>query len=208
MAKKYWIYKGQKIPAKKYYPETKKTPDQLFRGLLRKTSRVNRRLRAIKIEFGSLGWAGESLKNKTELNLIRAWTSKGIRVRKDMTPEQMRAVSKAMDNFLKSKTSSVKGIRETMKKQQKSIEQNLKNQGFEITPQESNTLYKFFEDKDFNYLTRFIPPSDIYALLEDAKENNDTVDQFIARMEKYIFIGEDEDMRIALEGIYNKYVRS
>lgn len=208
MAKKYWIYKGQKIPVKKYYPETKKTSEQLYRQLVRKTGQANKRIRAIKIEFGSLGWAGENLKNKTELNLIKAWTSKGIRVRKDMTMDQMKAVSKALDNFLKSKTSSVKGIRETMKKQQQGLRQTLQEQDIEITATESQTLYKFFEDKDFNYLTRFIPPSDLYALLQDAKENNDTEDQFVKRIEQYIIIGEDEDMRNSLRNIYNKYVRS
>ena len=208
MSKKYWIYKGQKIPVKKYYPETKKTSEQLYRQLVRKVGQANKRLRSIKNEFGSLGWAGENLKNKTEMNLIRAWSSKGIRVKKDMTLEQMKAISKALDNFLESKTSTVKGIKATMKKQQQGLKQTLQEQDIEITPTESQTLYKFFEDKDFNYITRFIGASDLYALLQDAKENADTEDQFIKRIEQYIFIGEDEDMRDSLRSMYNKYVRS
>ena len=208
MAKKYWIYKGKKIPAKKYYPETKKTSEQLYRELIRKTGQANKRIKAIKYEFGSLGWAGESLKNKTDNVLINAWRTKGIRVNKDMTREQMKATLKALDNFLSSKTSTVKGIKQTMKKQQQGIEETLEQQGIDITASESKTLYKFFEDKDFNNITRFIGASDLFALLEDAKESNDSKENFIKRIEQYIIIGEDDDLRISLESIYNKYVRS
>lgn len=209
MAKKYWTYKGEKIPVKKYYSkDSKKNADKLFNELVRKTGQANKRLRAIRNEFGKIGWAGENLKQKTEMSLISSWTSRGIRVRRSMTPHQMKATLKAIDNFLQSKTSSVKGIRQTIKRQQQGLQKTLSNEDITITTKESQTLYKFFEDKDFNYITRYIGASDLFVLLEDAKDNNDTINQFLSRIENYIFVGEDEDMRNALESIYNKYVRS
>lgn len=208
MAKKYWIYKGEKIPVKKYYPDSKKNAEQLFNELVRKTGQANKRLRAIRNEFGNIGWAGENLKQKTEMSLVSSWTSRGIKVKRSMTPQQMKATLKAIENFLNSKTSSVKGIRQTIKRQQLGLQQTLSNFDIGITTKESQTLYKFFEDKDFNYVTRFISPSDLFVLVQDAKEQNDNLNSWIDRVENYIVLGEDEEVRNALESMYNKYVRS
>lgn len=209
MAKRYWTYKGEKIPVKKYYPkDSKKNAEQLFNELVRKTGQANKRLRAIRNEFGKIGWSGENLKQKTEMSLISSWTSRGIRVRRSMTPQQMKATLKAIENFLNSKTSSVRGIRQTIKRQQQGLQKTLSNEDITISTKESQTLYKFFEDKDFNYITRYIGASDLFVLLEDAKDNNDNINQFLSRIENYILVGEDEDMRNSLESIYNRYVRS
>ena len=208
MAKKYWIYKGQKIPVKKYNPQTKKTSDTLYRELIRKTGQANKRLRSIRNEFGTLGWAGNKLKEKTEINLLNAWRSKGIKVNKNMSEQQQRAILKAIDNFLQSKTSTIKGIKSTMKKTQQSIRQELSNEDINLSVEESQTLYSFFGDKDFNYITSYIPASDLFALLEDSKESNDSFNSFVDRIENYIVVGNDDDMIKALESIYNKYVRS
>lgn len=203
MAKKYWTYKGKRLPVKKYYPPTKKTSEQQYRELVRKVGQANKRLRAIKNEFGTLGWAGETLKNKTEMNLIKAWTSRGIRVNKKMSEEQQKAVLKAINNFLKSRTSSVSGIKKTIKSQQEALKVNL-----DISTDESKTLYKFFEDKDFNYVTNYIDASSLFVLLEDSKEEQHSENDFIKRIENYILVGEDENVRNALKRIYNNYVRS
>ena len=208
MAKKYWVYKGEKIYKNRYNPKTKKTSDALYRDAIRKTGQANKRLRSIINEFGTLGWAGQKLKEKTEINLIDAWRSKGIKVNKSMSDKQLKAVIKAIDNFLQSKTSNVKGIRETMRKQQESIRLSLSNENINLTKDESKTLYSFFNDSDFLNLTNFIPASDLFALLEDSKENNDNENQFIKRIENYIVVGEDEDVKNQLIRIYNKYVRS
>lgn len=201
MAKKYWMYKGKKIPVKKYHPKTEKTSDQLYRELVRKTGQVNRRIAAIKREYGILGWAANKLKEKTEISLINAWRSKGIKVNKNMSEMQMKAVLKNLNNFLNSKTSTVKGIKQVMKKQQENLQTT-----FEVTPEESQTLYTFFSDRDFNYITQYISASDLFLLLQDAKEQGDNESDWLERVSNYIDIGQDEDLKRALISIYNKYV--
>lgn len=208
MAKKYWVYKGEKIYKNRYNPKTKKTADALYREAIRKTGQANKRLRAIKNEFGTLGWAGIKLKEKTEFHLVDAWRSKGIKINKSMSEKQLKAIIKAIDNFLKSKTSNVKGIKQTIKKSQESLRKTLSLEDVNITVEESKTLYKFFEDNDYIYITNYIQASDFNALLQDAKESNDNENQFIKRIEDYAINGIDEDMKRALLNIYNKYVRS
>lgn len=208
MAKKYWTYKGKRIPIKKYYPPTKKTSEQQYRELIRKVGQANKRLRAIKNEFGTIGWAGETLKDKTEMNLIKAWTSKGIRVNKNMSEEQQKAVLKSINNFLKSKTSTIKGIKRVQREQIESLRVTFSRDDVELTTEESKALYKRFEDRDYTTVTRFIKPSDLNVLIDVAKEHNDTFNQFMRRVDSYITGIIDEDLRISLRAIYEKYVRS
>lgn len=208
MAKKYWTYKGEKIPVKRYNPKTKKTADALYREAIRKTGQANKRLRDIKNEFGTLGWAGKKLKEKVDISVLDAWRSKGVKVSKSMSEKQLKAVIKAIDDFLQSKTSNVKGIKQTIKKSQDSLRKTLSTEDINVTAEESKTLYSFFEDTDFNTLVNYLGASETFALIQDAKESNDNSDEFISRIERYIMIGEDEDMKQSLENIYNKYVRS
>ena len=205
MAQKYWTYKGNKLPVKKTRNVSEKNSEKLFRELVRKTGQANKRLREIRREFGSLGWAGSKLKEKTEFYLVNTWRSKGIKVSKSLSEQQMKATLRALNDFLKSETSSVKGIKKVMRKQQTSLRQAFSTDK-EITIDESKTMYTFFEDNDFNYITQFIPASDLFILLMDAKENKDNENQFLNRVENYIVIGEDDDLKEALLNIYSRWI--
>lgn len=211
MAKKYWIYKGKKMPVKKYYPETKKTSDQLYNELIRKVGQANKRLRAIKREYGTLGWAGESLKEKTTFYLVdtfRARGKNGIKVNKNMSNERLRSTLKAINNFLQSKTSSIKGIEQTKKRQIEGLQKAFSTEEVELTTEESKALYKRFENKDYNYILSYLTASELNALIDDSKEHNDSLEQFMKRSENYITGVVDIQLKQALESIYYKYVRS
>lgn len=207
MAKKYWTYKGKKIPVKKYKPQTEKTNDQLYKELVRKVGQANKRLREIRREFGTLGWAGSKLKEKTEFNLVNTWrSSKGIKVSKSLSEQQMLATLNEINKFLKSKTSTVKGIKQTMKKQQETLRNTFKQFDIDINPEESQNLYKMFDDKDFSILYQYIDPSELYVIVLDAKDNGDTEAQFIKRIESYGVDGQDVELRQAILNLYYRWV--
>ena len=211
MAKKYWIYKGQKIPVKKkYYPKTEKSNEQLYNELVRKVGQANKRIREIRREFGSLGWAGNKLKEKTEFNLVDTWRgSKGIKVSKSMSEEQLQATLTQINKFLKSKTSTVKGIKQVMTKQQKSLRKTFKQYGIEITPEESQTLWSLFDDPDYSWIYQYLEPSELEACIQDAKDHGDTVEQFIKRLIEYGVPAEemqDVDKRNSVIKLYERWV--
>lgn len=206
MAQKYWIYKGEKIPVKRKKYTSEKNSEKLYRELVRKTGQANKRLREIRREFGSLGWAGSKLKEKTEFKLVNTWRSKGVKVSKSLSETQMKATLKALNNFLSSKTSTVKGIKRTIKKQQNTLRKTFSNDFREMTVEESKTMYKFFEDEDFNYVTKFLPSDELINLLMDSKDADDTRGAFLKRVESYINIGEDDDLKDALLMLYYRWV--
>ena len=210
MAKKYWIYKGQKIPVNKYRPSSYnvKTGDELYREVIRKTKQANRRLRNIKREMGTLGWAGNILKNKTQMHLVDTWSSRGVRIKKDTSEKQLRATLRALKNFLGSKTSTVKGIKETIKKQQEGLRRTLSTDEIDISTEESKIIYSFFGDKDFDYITDRVYYRDLLANMQDAREQNDSKEQFIKRLENYNISGNDRVMKEAIGRIYDKFIKA
>ena len=207
MAKKYWMYKGKKMPVKKYNPKTKQTSEQLYNQLIRKVGQANRRLSKIKKEIGTIGWAGNILKNKTDMHLVSTWTTKGIRIRKNTTEKQMKATLRAIDDFLASKTSTVKGIRQTIKLQQEGIRRAFSKSDAIISNEESKVIYSFFGDKDFDYVTEKVNYKDVFIHMQNAKDTNKDKDTFIAGIEKYIEIGNDQNMRDALTRLYDKFIK-
>ena len=209
MAKKYWIYKGQKIPVKKYKPKTEKDNEKLFNELVRKVGQANKRLREIRREFGSLGWAGSKLKEKTEFNLVNTWRStKGIKVSKSMSEQQMQATLRAINSFLSSQTSSVKGIKRVMKKQQQTLRTKFSSPTKEITKEESETLYSMYDDNDFKTITSRIGASaeDIFTLMVEAKEDNWSKDKFIQEIEYLMNHSADKDLKEKITSLYNKCI--
>lgn len=206
MAKKYWTYKGKKIPVKKYYPPTKKTSEQQYRELVRKVGQANKRLRAIKNEFGTLGWAGEILKDKTAFHMVDGWRgSRGVKINKKMTKEQQKAVLKSINNFLKSKTSTIKGFKRAQRLQIESLRVTFSKDDVELTNKEAKALYDRFENKDYDTITQYIKASDLNVLLDKTRTEHDTYKQFMTRTKSYIGKIVDEDVRTALKNVYKRY---
>ena len=189
---------------------TKHTSDSEYRALIRMVGQANRRLKEVKGQLGSYGWAGEKLKSRLNRAVLKnvSLTSKGVRIKPSMKKSERNAVMQALSNFLTSRTSTVKGVKSVMKRQQEGIRRALMTDNKNITMEESRVLYSFFGDRDFSYTTSYIDESELFALMEDSKEHNDSKQQFVNRILNYITSGQDEDMKRALGNIYDKYVRT
>lgn len=209
MAKqKYFYFKGVKTPISKPKKLTNKTETQLLNELIRKTGQVNKRLKAIRNEYGSISWAGSKLKSKVKIPLIDVWRGNRIKVNRNMSVKQMKATIKAMDEFLKSKTSTVKGIKQTKQKTINTFKETLSMEDINLSTKDAESLYNLFGNKDYNLITNYIDASEFNALLDDAKTMDDSKNEFIERISNYILIGQDEDLINSLSNIYDKYILS
>lgn len=209
MAKKYWTFKGQKIPVKKTSINKKITANTEFNKVIRLTGRVNKRINDINIQYGKESWATKNLISRLSVKGIDVVRGGKIKIPKNLSPQKLKLVESALNKFLNMKTSSVKGIKDTIKRQQKNIQISLSDEELQITNKEAETLYSFFEDRDFGMITQIlnIDPSDLWNILAQAKERNASESSFIKMIEQYTINGVDEDMKIALSNIYNKYVQ-
>ena len=87
--------------------------------------------------------------------------------------DELLEINKLTENFLKSKTSTLSGIEEV----EKGIKENIsaKLDEFDMTPSEVDSLYTFYEDKDFIALRKYLDPSELQALMMEVKEFRDNL---------------------------------
>lgn len=132
-------------------------------------------------------------------------TTNRITLRGNESYQELIALDKSTRNFLNSKTSTITGIKEV----EQNIKQNIANKldEFDLTKDEVETLYNFYEDEDFNYIRKYIDPSELWVFMERAREENMEVQDWLKDIEDYIgsdAFGRDEDLRDKLINLYNK----
>lgn len=198
------LERGVDINKGKYNPKTKRFERK---GSYYITNKNGKRTKVKTVDirrYPSGTWATKKLNDR-----ISDYLHDGeIKINKDMSIQELRLINKAVNNFLSSKTSTIKGIMEI----EKQTKQNISNivtdfDEDELTNDEVNTLYDFFNDPDFQDVTQYIPPSDLYILLMDSKRNNDSPEAFLRKIEMYIdkdSLYSDSDMKDKLIRIYNK----
>lgn len=183
----------------------KESKEDVLNDLRLLVKRANQRILRIERKYGKDKWAIKNLKARLDISLLNAWTETGrVRANKSMSLEQLKAIRKATNTFLKSKTSQVKEIKKIIKEQQK---RDKENWDFEPDEEEEEMLYNIRSDRDFNILTGVVPQSILYDYIVNyAVPNKPSLDTFMEDIEEIGNFIADEDLRNSMINLYNKYV--
>lgn len=180
-----------------------------FEKLKRKVSRANKAIERIEKQYGEDSWGVNRLYNKLDNELVKGITKTGkIRLNKNMTDIQLRAIEKATENFLgNKKTSTLTGIKGTIKEVKSTLKATYGDMGNKLTNKEVNKLYDLVADKDKRIITEQLGASDVWATMVEAKElgmnKNEFVDLMSRRTQADI---NDVDTLEFLDDIYNSYM--
>ena len=168
---------------------------------------ANRRLKGLNNAGYRGTWASKKLINRIDTKTLKAWDKTGkIKVNKNLTSTQLKAIQKATEQFLASKTSRIKGIEETKKATINSIKETLSEENRErVTEEDAEFYYDMLGDDDFDYFADKIGASTLWQLIDEAIEMNDTEDSWLNRLGNYITLN-DLDIRDRAIRLYNKYV--
>lgn len=171
--------------------------EKLYKELSTQVRRTNAMLQRLRGHFGDdPGWAATRLLNKLSIDVLNAVTEKGyVKYNKNLSNRQMKAILKATDSFLKSKTSTVKGVQENMEK----IKSGFK-EGFEITSKEAGLLYEFFSTDDYRLSNEV--KYELAKMAVEVHEKGGEYDDYIQLAEDYIEIGNDEDIKLLLWHVF------
>lgn len=201
------LEKGIDINKGRYNPKTKRFERVGTVTITnKKGKKINLKTKKI-VRFKSGTWASKKLYEKVGDYI----TNNQISVPPKANRTQLISLNKAMRNFLDSKTSTVSGIREIERQQKDNISNILGDfDSDEISNDEIETLYDFFEDKDFNNVTKEknIMPSDMWITLTTAKEEKWTNEKYLKNIYNYNpdLDMNDLDLKESLISIYNKYM--
>ena len=199
------LERGIDINKGRYNPKTKRFERVGSQTIINKAGKRVRIKTVKRVKYPTGSWASKKLNDR-----ISKFITKGkINISGGIKTTDLKLVNKALKNFLGSKTSTISGILEVEKQTKLNIANLVDDfDSEELTNEEVNTLYDFFKDSDFQDVTQYIPPSDLYVLLVDAKQNGYSDTDFMDRIGMYIdkdSLYADSDMKDKLTRIYNKF---
>ena len=124
----------------------------------------------------------------------------------NINQSQTRYYQKVFDTFLKSHTSSPIGIRDVQSKTAEKLKQSLSElTDSDINDQDIEDFYNLVQDEDFRSIADKIGDSDVYILVNEARERNLKETGFAKLLQQYMTLNTQEIRDSALN-LYNKFV--
>lgn len=171
--------------------------------------KANKAIARIEKQYGESSWGVNRLYSKIDNDLVKGVTKTGkIRLNKNMSDIQLRAIEKATENFLTNKkTSTLTGIKSTIKEVKSSLKATYGDMGNKLTNKEVNKLYDLVEDKDKRIITEQLGASEVWATMIETKERGLSENEFIELIDKRTDADiKDLDTLEFLNDIYNSYM--
>ena len=132
----------------------------------------------------------------------------GLKLDLGLNNTDLTAIIKATGQFLKSATSTPKGINIVAEKTKKSMYETLKIKNKKITKQDIEDYYNMLGDRDFDYFNDKVGASSMWAAIEEAVERESTETQFLKLLNDMDIINvmTDQDAKARAIRLYEKYV--
>lgn len=112
---------------------------------------------------------------------------------------------KKFGEFIKSATSSILGLRRARGAAEKKLKKTLGGLiDRKVTNEDIDEFYELLEDEDFKYIADKIGDSDVYVLVEKAKEKNMTKEDFVKQFEQFMSTNNAE-FQIKARRLFNKF---
>lgn len=204
-AKKLGIYKQKKFDS------------SLYRNVQAQVNEVNKRLRNLKREGEYGSWASKKLFNRLDDSAMKVlkYNRKGkdkqvlqIKLNKNLTNTNLINIQKSTSQFLKSKTSTIRGIESTKKKTIESIRKTLNERdGAKVTDEDAKFYYELLDNNDFREYVDKIGASSMWNLIDTSIEKLDNQKDWIERLNMYAMTMNDKDMRNRAKNLYKKYIK-
>ena len=117
------------------------------------------------------------------------------------------------------KTSTISGIREAEQNIKKGLRERAGQKGVDITDDDIEDFYELLgDDEKFKGFTDLVGDSNIWAVIREANESHDTINDFAERLNTFarFYEGEsntvfddlpDSDTKEEIERLYNKYIK-
>lgn len=145
----------------------------------------------------------------TDKNILysRKRRNKLIISTKGLTQSELRLYQKQMESFLKSKTSTVSGIKQARANVIDKVRKSLSGMtDLELTDDDVEDFFNLTsKDNDFKYLADRMDPSKLYILLIHTKESDGNAEDLITMLESYMTVN-NQNVRNKATRLYNKFV--
>jgi hypothetical protein len=180
-----------------------------YNNIRKEVDKANKRIRRIQAKYGDKAWAVANLTEKLDrqplINAINPYSGE-IKLNKSMSDATLNAVRSATNEFLKSKTSTLRGIKEAKENMIASLKSSLSTDNIQLTDKEAQALYRIVEDKNLRDTAEYIGASQLWDLMIEAKVKRASEDEWYKMLLDYNAFGKDLDMKNDLQRIYDEYI--
>lgn len=180
-----------------------------YNNLVKDVKKANQRIQKLQGRYGESSWAINQLYDKIDnknINGVSVLTG-NIKINKNMSEIQLKAIEKATTKFLDSQTSTLRGVKKAISNMQDAIKTNYSDINKPLSDKDAEKLYSFLENKDTRGTVEKIGASDTWTRAIQAKEENLSKEDFIDLFKNTKANINDMDVREDLETIYNKYMQ-
>ena len=179
-----------------------------YEKLLKDVRKANQRIQKIQGRYGESSWAVNQLYEKIDNNNINGISTLtgNIRISRNMSDIQLKAIQKATNIFLNSQTSTLRGVRKAINNMQEALKKNYSDIDRPLSNKDAEKLYNIVENKDIRSTVEQIGASETWTRTLRAKEQNLSKDKFIDLFRNTKIDINDVDIQADLERIYNMYM--
>lgn len=177
--------------------------------LIKDVRKANQRIQRIQSRYGESSWAVNQLYERIDNDNIRGVSilTGNIRIDKNMSEIQLKAIQKATKSFLESQTSTLRGVRKAINNMQDAIQKHYSDIDKTLSDEDAEKLYYLLENKDVRSTVEQIGASETWTRAIRAKDQNLSKDQFIDLFKNVKVNTNDKDIKADLERIYDLYMK-
>lgn len=199
-------YKKKKVLTKQ--EKQSKRQQDIYRQVQKDVQKVNQRLKSLSRHYKTGTWSTKNLVNRLDSRTIKAWNneSKRIKINENMSVTQLKAVQKAVQQFMVSKTSTRKGIKEISESTKESLLKTFDIEGSKITKEDVQDIYDVMGSNEFNDISAKVGSSELIAMLMDTKDYQMSENSFISTLSSIIDFSNDIDLKEKASRLYNKFM--
>lgn len=173
--------------------------------------KANKRVVGLR-KHGDLGtYASKDILRLVSQNKHVTFNKKGklvIRKSQSLSFAETRLINKRLREFNKAKTGTHGGIEEVKQSTKAKMKETLSGlTDRDISDSDVEFLYNMFNDKSTSNLYDYISPSELLIILNYAKENNHTEEEFWTAVQRYIGETNLSDVKEQAIAIYRNYMQ-
>ena len=181
-----------------------------YNYLSKRVKLANQRIQKIQSRYGEGAWGIANLYEKIDNNTVRGISplTGGIKISRNMSDAQLRAIQTATEAFLASdKTTKLRNIKKVISETKNTLQATLGDEAHKITDAEIDKLYNIVENRDTRVMAEKIGASNLWTSLVEVKEENKSKGDFYNIIAKNSQVDiTDDDILDFLNEMYDKYV--
>ena len=179
---------------------------------IKKINVINQMLRALKkSDLYEESLAVENLFSYLSANTINVERTKGGYVSlKGIQNKSMVGINKAIDNFFKNPTHTVKGMKQLYKNRKEELSDYIDDEEFvnKLSYDDLKKIYSVFQSNAYERTSRSFDSKSFFTVYTQAIDEKWNKQKFMREVEHYIDYGNDEDLKEDIQAIYDDYIKN